>query len=86
MRDRPRECEISSAQGKACQSARCSAGLCFLLSGNMSFGIVGSELMVRVGHDAYPEALTLRHAARNGLHGRTYAGHGVRFRGWHLRG
>ena len=26
-------------------------GLCFMLQGNMSFGIVGSELMVRVGPD-----------------------------------
>ncbi|HEX4244013.1 MAG TPA: TfoX/Sxy family protein, partial [Acidimicrobiales bacterium] len=34
-------------------------GLCFMSSGNMCFGIVGSELMVRVGPDAYSEALDL---------------------------
>jgi len=37
-------------------------GLCFLLGGNMSFGVVGSELMVRVGPDAYATALALPHA------------------------
>jgi hypothetical protein len=37
-------------------------GLCFLVNGNMAFGIVGSELMVRVGQDAYIEALSLPEA------------------------
>ena len=32
-------------------------GLCFLADGNMCFGIVGTELMVRVGLDAYSAAL-----------------------------
>jgi hypothetical protein len=49
-------------------------GLCFLLSGNMSFGIVGSELMVRVGPDAYPEALTLPHAREMDVTGRSMRG------------
>lgn len=49
-------------------------GLCFLLSGNMSFGIVGSELMVRVGPDAYPEALTLPHARVMDFTGRSMRG------------
>ncbi|HEX3447561.1 MAG TPA: TfoX/Sxy family protein, partial [Isosphaeraceae bacterium] len=33
-------------------------GLCFLSSGNMCFGIVGTELMVRVGPEWYGEALS----------------------------
>jgi hypothetical protein len=49
-------------------------GLCFLLSGNMSFGIVGSELMVRVGPDAYPEALTMPNAREMDFTGRSMRG------------
>jgi len=33
-------------------------GLCFMTSGNMCFGIIGSELMVRVGLDQYALALS----------------------------
>jgi len=32
-------------------------GLCFMVSGNMCAGVVGNELMVRVGPDAYADAL-----------------------------
>ena len=48
--------------------------LCFLLGGNMSFGIVGNELMVRVGPDAYPEALSLPHARDMDFTGRPMRG------------
>lgn len=34
-------------------------GLCFLVNGNMTCGIVDDRLMVRVGPDQYEEALTL---------------------------
>jgi TfoX/Sxy family transcriptional regulator of competence genes len=37
-------------------------GLCFMLGGNMCAGIVGDELMLRVGPDAYEDALSQRHA------------------------
>ena len=43
-------------------------GLCFMQSGNMCFGIVGSELMVRVGPDVYEAALALPDA--RGVRGR----------------
>ncbi len=59
-------------------------GLCFMLQGNMSFGVVGSELMVRVGPDSYAEALALPHALGNGLYGPFDARNGVRLRGWNL--
>ena len=37
-------------------------GLAFLVDGNMSVGIVGDELMVRVGADGYDDALDQAHA------------------------
>ena len=49
-------------------------GLCFMMRGNMSFGIVGSELMVRVGPDAYPEALAAPHAREMDFTGRSMRG------------
>jgi TfoX/Sxy family transcriptional regulator of competence genes len=33
-------------------------GLCFLLNGNMCCGIVGDELMLRVGPEGYDDALS----------------------------
>jgi len=41
---------------------RMFGGLAFVLNGNMSVGVIGSELMVRVGPDAYEDALALPHA------------------------
>ncbi len=49
-------------------------GLCFLLDGNMCFGIVGDELMVRVGRDAWDEALSLPHAREMDFTGRSMRG------------
>ena len=49
-------------------------GLCFLLNGNMSYGIVGSELMVRVGQAAYEEALDRPHAREMDFTGRSMRG------------
>lgn len=37
-------------------------GLCFMVRGHMCVGLVKSELMVRVGPDAYAEAVELPHA------------------------
>jgi TfoX/Sxy family transcriptional regulator of competence genes len=37
-------------------------GVAFLLGGNMCVGVVGDELMLRVGPDAYESALEQRHA------------------------
>jgi hypothetical protein len=49
-------------------------GLCFMLVGYMCFGIVGSELMVRVGPDAYEETLGLPHAREMDFTGRSMKG------------
>src|ERR1700687_3372580 len=48
--------------------------LCFLLNGNMSFGIVGCDLMIRVGGAAYTEALALPHAREMDFTGRSMRG------------
>jgi len=37
-------------------------GICLLLNGNMIGGVVNDDLMIRVGPDAYEEALKQKHA------------------------
>ena len=49
-------------------------GLCFLLGGNMCCGIVGEELMIRVGPDAYDDALAKPHAREMDFTGRAMKG------------
>lgn len=49
-------------------------GLCFMSSGNMCFGIVGRELMIRVGPRAYDEAMALPHAREMDFTGRSIRG------------
>ncbi len=49
-------------------------GLCILVNRNMAFGIMGNELMVRVGPDAYEDALAQRHARKMDFTGRAMKG------------
>ncbi len=49
-------------------------GLCFLLGGNMCCGIVGDELMLRVGPEAYEEVLGRDHAREMDFTGRALRG------------
>jgi TfoX/Sxy family transcriptional regulator of competence genes len=49
-------------------------GLAFLLAGNMSVGIRGSELMVRVGPEGAEEALGQAHARPFDMTGRPMKG------------
>jgi TfoX/Sxy family transcriptional regulator of competence genes len=49
-------------------------GLCFLVRGNMCCGLVGEELMVRVGPAAYEAALALPHAREMDFTGRALNG------------
>ena len=49
-------------------------GLAFMLDGNMCCGIVGDELMVRVGPDGYEAALGLPHARPMDFTGRPMKG------------
>lgn len=49
-------------------------GLAFLLDGNMCCGVVGEELMVRVGPEAYEEALSQPHARKMDFTGQPLSG------------
>ena len=49
-------------------------GIAFMLGGNMCVGVVGDELMVRVGTDAYPKAVKLKHAREMDFTGRAMKG------------
>jgi TfoX/Sxy family transcriptional regulator of competence genes len=49
-------------------------GLCFLFDGNMACGIVGDELMVRVGPASWADALTQPHAREMDFTGRSMRG------------
>lgn len=49
-------------------------GVAFLLRGNMICGVIGRDLMVRVGKDAYAEALGRRHVREMDFTGRPLAG------------
>ena len=45
-----------------------------MTNGNMCFGIVGSELMLRVGVDTYAETLALTHVRERDFTGRSMRG------------
>jgi hypothetical protein len=49
-------------------------GLCFMSGGNMCFGVLGDEVMVRVGPDAYVEALGRPHVREMDFTGRSMRG------------
>ena len=49
-------------------------GLCFMVGGNMSCGVVGDELMLRVGKDGYEEFLTLPHVREMDFTGKPMRG------------
>jgi len=49
-------------------------GLCFMSSGNMCFGVLGTEIMVRVGPYDYEASLQLPHAREMDFTGRSMRG------------
>jgi TfoX/Sxy family transcriptional regulator of competence genes len=49
-------------------------GLCFLQHGNMVAGVVGDELMVRVGKDGHDQAVAQPHAREMDFTGRSMRG------------
>ena len=53
---------------------RMFGGLAFMIAGNMCVGVVSDELMVRVGPDAYPDAVALPHAREMDFAGRPMRG------------
>ncbi len=53
---------------------RMFGGLAFLSSGNLCFAVVGDDLLVRVGPEAYPGALALPFVSEMDLTGRPLRG------------
>jgi len=49
-------------------------GICFLLKGNMACGVIGDELMVRVGKDAHEQAHAQPHTRPFDFTGRPMRG------------
>ena len=49
-------------------------GLCFIVHGNMLGGVMGDEIIVRVGADGYEDALQLPHAREMDFTGRPMRG------------
>ena len=49
-------------------------GLAFMHRGNMAFGIIGDELMIRVGPEKWADAVTLPHARAMDFTGRPMKG------------
>lgn len=49
-------------------------GLCFMVSGHMTVGIVNDKLMARVGPDQYEECLSKPHAIKMDFTGRPMKG------------
>jgi len=49
-------------------------GIAFMISGNMCCGVVGEELMARVGHEQYDEALLRPHARKMDFTGKPLMG------------
>lgn len=62
------------AGGEAVNEIRMMGGLCFMVRGHMAVGILGDELMVRVGPEAYERALGRLHAREMDFTGRPTKG------------
>jgi len=63
------------ARRRGISEKRMFGGIAFLVRGNMSFGIVGNELMVQVGAAQYTKALARRHAREMDFTGRPMKGY-----------
>ena len=62
------------AREKGIEEKRMMGGLGFMIGGHMALGIVGEELMVRVGPDGYQRALGRVHAREMDFTGRSING------------
>jgi TfoX/Sxy family transcriptional regulator of competence genes len=63
-----------TADDSSVRERKMFGGLAFLCNGNMAFGIVGDELMVRVGPDAWQRSLDEPHAREMDFTGRSMKG------------
>jgi|GEM_PF-5100992 len=71
---RIREVFADHPAGPAVTEKKMFGGIAFLVSGNMAVGVVGEELMVRVGPDAYQATLELPHARQMDFTGKPMKG------------
>ncbi len=67
-------CGNTSVSGRDILEKRMFGGLAFLLDGNMSCGVYGTDLIVRMGHAAAEQALTQPGARPFDLSGRPMRG------------
>ena len=59
---------------KVFEEKKMFGGVCFLLNGNMAFGIHENNMMIRVGKEKYEEALKQKHAKEMDFTGRPMRG------------
>ena len=71
LADRIREL---TAEDPGIDERKMFGGMAFLLDGNMGVGIVGEELMVRVGPDGWADALAQPHTREMDFTGRSMKG------------
>lgn len=73
---------VALAEQPVVDEKKMFGGLAFMVNNHMCCGILGSELMVRVGPERYAEALAQTPCARHGFHSPrlTRYGHGRRCR------
>ena len=62
------------AHERGVEEIKMMGGLCFMVAGHMALGIVGEELMVRVGPEGYDRALSRAHAREMDFTGRSTRG------------
>jgi len=61
-------------QIKGFKERKMFGGICFLVHGNMACGIIGEDLIVRVGKAAYEKELVSAHARKFDITGKVMTG------------
>lgn len=74
LAERVREELVAHGVAADTEERKMFGGLAFMLRGNMCCGIVGDELMVRVGPDAYDDALRRPHTREMDFTGKPMRG------------
>ena len=65
---------LALAGRRGISEKRMFGGIAFLHRGNMCCGVVGDELMIRVGREAYAKTVALKHAHPMDFTGRPMTG------------
>lgn len=74
LADRLREAYAGRLPPQQMSERKMFGGICFMVGGHMSCGVVDSTLMARVGPDGYAEALQQPHAREMDFTGRPLRG------------